>query len=204
MQYEELMDFGLTGEQRMVRKAARSFTEKEILPFIGHYEKEGRFPRDIVEKVAQLGYLGVIVPEEYGGASMDIVSYGVICEEIARADWVTASVISVQNSLVESSILNFGTEEQKQRLLVPLAQGKKTGCRRYNRARRRLRSGQHDEHCQAGGGLLRFKRIQGVHISCQPRRRDLGFCQHQPRKGRAIMGGMYNIPILDKEVRLYE
>lgn len=125
MQYEELMDFGLTDDQRMIRKAARAFAEKEILPVIGLYEKEGRFPRDIVEKVAQLGYLGVIVPEEYGGAGMDFVSYGIICEEIARADWVTASVISVQNSLVESTILNFGTEEQKKRFLVPLARGKK-------------------------------------------------------------------------------
>ncbi len=125
MQYEELIDFGLTDEQKMVRKAARAFAEKEILPVIDRYEKEGRFPREIVEKVAKLGYLGVIVPEEYGGAGMDFVSYGIICEEIARADWVTASVISVQNSLVESSILNFGTEEQKQRFLVPLAQGKK-------------------------------------------------------------------------------
>ena len=125
MQYEELMDFGLDDVQKAVRQSARKFADKEIMPVIDQYEREARFPMDIVRKVADLGYLGIIIPEEYGGSGMDYVSYGIICEEIARADWVTASVISVQNSLVGSTILNFGTEEQKQKFLVPLAKGEK-------------------------------------------------------------------------------
>lgn len=125
MQYEDFKDFGLTDVQIAVRKTARKFAENEILPVIDQYEREGRFPRDIVEKAADLGYLGAIIPEEYGGAGLDFVSYGIICEEIARADWVTASVISVQNSLVGSSILNFGTEEQKEKYLKPMARGQK-------------------------------------------------------------------------------
>lgn len=125
MKYEDYRDFGLTDVQIAVRKAARKFAEKEILPVVDQYEREGKFPGDLVDKAAQLGYLGAIIPEEYGGSGLDYGSYGIICEEIARADWVTASVISVQNSLVGSSILNFGTEEQKEKYLRPMAQGEK-------------------------------------------------------------------------------
>lgn len=125
MHYDQLRDFGLNDIQKAVRQSVKKFADNEIMPVIDQFEREARFPKDIVQKAADLGYLGVIIPEEYGGSGMDYVSYGIICEEIARADWVTASVISVQNSLVGSSILNFGTEEQKQKYLVPLAKGVK-------------------------------------------------------------------------------
>lgn len=123
MRPEELRNFELTESQKMVRAMARDFAQKEIIPNVQQWEKEGCYPKDIVRKMGELGFLGVFIPEEYGGAGLDYLSYGIICEEIAYADWVCASIISVQNSLVENGILHFGTEEQKQRYLVPLAKG---------------------------------------------------------------------------------
>ena len=123
MKLEELRDFDLTESQKMIRTMARDFARKEIIPNVQQWEKNEQYPHDIVKKMGELGMLGVFVPEEYGGAELDYMSYGIICEEIAYADWVCASVISVQNSLVETGILTFGTEEQKQRYLVPLAKG---------------------------------------------------------------------------------
>lgn len=125
MNLDELRNFGLTDDQKMIRQMARDFALKEIIPKVDEYEKEARYPRDIIAKMADLGMLGALIPPQYGGAGLDYLSYGIINEEIGRADWVCASVISVQNSLVGSSILRFGTEEQKQKYLVPLAQGKK-------------------------------------------------------------------------------
>jgi len=123
MRPEELRDFELTDSQKMIRTMARDFARKEIAPNVQQWEKEGRYPRDIVTRMGELGFLGAFIPEEYGGAGLDHLSYGIICEEIAYADWVCASIISVQNSLVENGILHFGTEEQKQRYLIPLAKG---------------------------------------------------------------------------------
>ena len=123
MRLGELRDFGLTENQKMVRAMARDFAQKEILPNVQRWEGEGRYPRDIVRKMGERGMLGVFVPEKYGGAGLDYLSYGIICEEVAYADWVCASIISVQNSLVENGILHFGTEKQKQRYLAPLAKG---------------------------------------------------------------------------------
>ncbi len=123
MRPEELRNFELTESQKMVRATARDFAQKEIIPNVQQWEKEGSYPKDIVRKMGALGFLGAFIPEEYGGAGLDYLSYGIICEEIAYADWVCASIISVQTSLVETGILHFGTEEQKQRYLVPLAKG---------------------------------------------------------------------------------
>ena len=123
MRPEELRDFELTDSQKMVRAMARDFARKEITPYVQQWEKDGQYPKDIVTKMGKLGFLGAFIPEEYGGAGLDYLSYGLICEEIAYADWVCASIISVQNSLVENGILHFGTDEQKQKYLVPLAKG---------------------------------------------------------------------------------
>lgn len=124
MRPEELKDFELTESQKVVRATARDFARKEIAPNVQKWEKEGSYPKEIVIRMGELGFLGAFVPQEYGGAGMDYLSYGIICEEVAWADWVCASIISVQNSLVENGILHFGTEKQKQKYLVPLAQGK--------------------------------------------------------------------------------
>ncbi len=120
---ERMMDFDLTDEQRLVRKTVRQFAEAEILPHVERYENEERYPTELIDKLPELGLLGPMIPEEYGGSFSDVVSYGVICEELARVDWVVASVVSVANSLVAGSLLQFGTEEQKKRYLPGIASG---------------------------------------------------------------------------------
>ena len=118
-----MADFDLTSEQQAVRRAVREFAEREILPHVESHERENRYPEGLIKKLIPLGYLTPVIPEQYGGASTDVVTYGVICEELARVDWVVASVVSVTNSLVGSSIVRFGTEAQKDRWLPAICDG---------------------------------------------------------------------------------
>lgn len=118
-----MMDFDLSEDQRLVRKTVREFAEAEILPHVEQYEREERYPVELIAKLPELGLLGPMIPEEYGGSFSDVVTYGVICEELARVDWVVASVVSVANSLAGGSILRHGTEEQKQKYLPGIAKG---------------------------------------------------------------------------------
>jgi glutaryl-CoA dehydrogenase (non-decarboxylating) len=120
---ERIADFDLSEEQRLVRKTVREFAEKEILPHVERYESEERYPTELIAKLPPLGLMGPMIPEEYGGSFSDVVTYGIICEELARVDWVVASVVSVANSLLVSSILRFGSEAQKQRWLPVMAKG---------------------------------------------------------------------------------
>jgi alkylation response protein AidB-like acyl-CoA dehydrogenase len=120
---ERMADFDLTPEQRQVRRSVRGFAEREILPFVEQYEREEKYPLDLVQKLVPLGLLGPMIPERYGGSFSDVVSYGLICEELARVDWVVASVVSVANSLCAGSIVRFGTEAQKERWLPGIAKG---------------------------------------------------------------------------------
>jgi len=123
MKIEDLLDFGLNDQQRSMRQLMRDFADAEIVPAVAQHEQDGTFPRQLVARLAELGVLGAIIPTAYGGSGLDYVTYGVICEEVARADWVCASVISVLNSLVASAIISFGNPEQKQRYLPSLAHG---------------------------------------------------------------------------------
>jgi len=120
---DRLADFDLTPDQRQVREIVRDFAQKEILPYVEQYEKEERYPLELVAKLPPLGFMAPMIPEEYGGAFQDVVSYGILMEELARVDWVIASVVSVANSLVAGSILKFGTDAQKQRWLPQVADG---------------------------------------------------------------------------------
>jgi alkylation response protein AidB-like acyl-CoA dehydrogenase len=120
---ERRADFDLSDHQREVRRSVRAFAEAEILPHVEEYEREARYPVELVAKLAPLGLLGPMIPERYGGSFSDVVTYGIICEELARVDWVVASVVSVANSLAASSILRTGTEEQKERYLPGIAKG---------------------------------------------------------------------------------
>ena len=120
---ERMADFDLSVEQRQVRRAVREFAEKEIAPHVERYERACEYPTDLIAKLAPLGLMGPMIPEEYGGSFSDVLSYGVICEELARIDWVVASVVSVTNSLVGGSILRHGTEEQKRQWLPAMAAG---------------------------------------------------------------------------------
>jgi alkylation response protein AidB-like acyl-CoA dehydrogenase len=120
---QRMADFDLTAEQREVRRTVRAFAEREILPEVEQLERERRYPLESIAKLAELGLMGPLIPEAYGGSRSDVVSYGLICEEIARIDWVLASVISVSNSLCASSILLHGSEAQRQHWLPRIAQG---------------------------------------------------------------------------------
>ena len=120
---EHMADFDLTPEQREVRRVVREFAEKEILPYVEKYEAEERYPVELIAKLPDMGLLGPMIPEEYGGSFSDVVTYGIICEEIARVDWVVASVISVANSLCAGSVLDFGTKAQKDKFLPGITQG---------------------------------------------------------------------------------
>jgi alkylation response protein AidB-like acyl-CoA dehydrogenase len=122
------MDFELNDEQRLIRETARAFTNNEIVERARENDRNEHFDLELVKKIADQGYLGAIVPREYGGAGLDYITYGLIVEEIGRGDSAMRTVVSVQTSLVCSSILRWGTEEQKQRYLPKLCSGEWLGC----------------------------------------------------------------------------
>ncbi|MEO6951443.1 MAG: acyl-CoA dehydrogenase [Polyangia bacterium] len=118
----------LTDEQAMVQKTAADFAKHEVLPKAAEIDRAHRHPKELVARMAELGLMGIAVPEEYGGAGFDALSYALALEEVSRACASTGVIMSVNNSLVCDPILKFGTEAQKRELLVPLASGKKLGC----------------------------------------------------------------------------
>jgi butyryl-CoA dehydrogenase len=122
------MDFELTDEQHLIKDTAREFTDKELVERTRELARNHRFDLELVRKIADQGYLGAIVPQEYGGAGLDYISYGLIVEEIGRGDSAIRTVISVQTSLVCSAILKWGTEQQKQTYLPKLCSGEWLGC----------------------------------------------------------------------------
>src|ERR1700694_4608173 len=122
------MDFDLTDEQSLIRQTAREFTDNEVIDQARENARNHHFDLELVKKIAEQGYLGAIVPQEYGGAGLDYVSYGLVVEEIGRGDSAIRTVISVQTSLVCSGILNWGSEEQKRKYLPNLCSGEWLGC----------------------------------------------------------------------------
>src|SRR6187401_2987670 len=121
------MLFEFTEEQLMIQQAARDFSRTECLPGVIERDEKQKFPHEQIMKLAELGFLGMMVKPEYGGAGMDTVSYVLAMEEISKIDASVSVVMSVNNSLVCYGLQAFGTEEQKQKYLTPLAQGKKDG-----------------------------------------------------------------------------
>ena len=122
------MDFRLTEEQKLVQATARDFVDREIIPHNREWEEKGEIPRSLYDKMATLGFLGAPVPEEYGGAGMDYVSFMLLVEELSRGSSSVRTTVSVQTSLSETSLMWFANEEQKRRWLVPLAKGEKLGA----------------------------------------------------------------------------
>lgn len=118
----------LSEEQKMIRDAARNFAQKEIVPIAAEYDESGEFPLDTIKKMGAMGFMGIEVPEEYGGAGMDTIAYVLAMEEIAKADVSHSTIMSVNNSLYCHGILTFGTEEQKKKWIVPVASGEKIGA----------------------------------------------------------------------------
>ena len=122
------MNFELTDEQRMIRDTAREFAAREVAPKAAELDKSGRWPAEIVAKMGELGLMGVAIPQEYGGAGMDAVSYALAMEEISAACASTGVIMSVNNSLFSDPVYKFGTDDQKKRVLTPVARGEKLGC----------------------------------------------------------------------------
>jgi butyryl-CoA dehydrogenase len=122
------VNLDLTDDQRLLQQSVREFAEREVKPHAKEIDETGRFPRETFAKAADLGLTGVAIPEHYGGAGMDHLGYAIVMEEISRVCASTSVILSVQNSLFCDPIFRFGTEEQKQRFLVPFARGEKIGC----------------------------------------------------------------------------
>ncbi|MCF6191534.1 MAG: acyl-CoA dehydrogenase family protein [Candidatus Hydrothermae bacterium] len=122
------MDFQLTEEQRMIQEMAREFAQREIAPIAKQIDEEERFPIETVKKMGELGLMGIEIPEAYGGAGADPVAYVLALKEIAKVCASHAVIMSVQNSLVAYGLWRFGTEEQKERFLKPVASGQVIGA----------------------------------------------------------------------------
>ena len=123
-----MIDFELTDEQKLIRETAAEFSDKEIAPRARENDRNEHFDTELVQKMAEMGFLGAIVPEEYGGRGVDYLTYGLIVEEIGRNDSAMRTVVSVVTSLVCSSVVRWGSEEQKQRWLPELCSGETLGC----------------------------------------------------------------------------
>jgi len=122
------MDFDLNEEQRMIQETISKFAKEEIAPVASENDKKAQFPRDIFKKLAELGFMGTPIPEEYGGAGFDYISHAIVAEEIGRVDSSLRGTYSVQVSLVELPIFNFANEEQKKKYLPKLTSGEWIGC----------------------------------------------------------------------------
>jgi butyryl-CoA dehydrogenase len=122
------MEFELSEEQKMIRDTTRDFARSEVEPKAAELDKSGRWPAELVSRLADLGLLGVAIPTEYGGAGLDALSYAIAMEEISAACASTGVIMSVNNSLYCDPVYKFGTAAQKERWLSPYASGKKLGC----------------------------------------------------------------------------
>lgn len=122
------MHFELTDEQQMIRDAAREFAQNEIKPIAHEFDQSGEFPTETIRQAGELGFMGVEIPEEYGGAGLDSLSYVLVVEEISAADAAHGTIVSVNNSLYGVPLLVFGTDEQKKAFLEPVASGKVNGA----------------------------------------------------------------------------
>jgi alkylation response protein AidB-like acyl-CoA dehydrogenase len=123
-----VIDFELTDEQRLIRETAKEFADREIVPRARDNDRNEHFDTELVQKLADMGYLGAIVPEEYGGREIDYVTYGLIVEEVGRGCSAMRTVVSVVTSLVCSSLVRWGTEDQKHEWLPKLCSGEALGC----------------------------------------------------------------------------
>ncbi len=122
------MDFSLNEEQQQLRRTVREFAEGEIAPNVMEWDEASRFPSEILPQLAEMGLLGIFFPERYGGAGLGYIEYVMAIEELSRVDGSVGLLVAAHNSLCANHIYKFGTEEQKQKYLVPLAQGKKLGA----------------------------------------------------------------------------
>jgi alkylation response protein AidB-like acyl-CoA dehydrogenase len=121
-------NLALSSEHEMIRQAARDFAQNELVPIAAEFDERGDFPIESIRKMGEMGFMGIEIPEEYGGAGLDTLSYVLALEEICKADAAHGTVMSVNNSLFCYAIYRFGTEEQKQKYLTAVASGKSVGA----------------------------------------------------------------------------
>lgn len=122
------MDFEFTEEQQLVREMTRKFVDKEIIPYIKEWDERGYFDPNILKRLAELQLMGVCIPEKYGGSGMDYITLAIVCEELERGDTSIRTAVSVHTGLNCLTLLQWGTEAQKQKYLVPQAKGEKIGA----------------------------------------------------------------------------
>jgi alkylation response protein AidB-like acyl-CoA dehydrogenase len=122
------VDFQLTDEQEQLRRTVREFAEAEIAPHVMEWDEASHFPHEILPHLAEMGLMGVIFPEKYGGAGLGYIEYALVVEELSRVDGSVGIIVAAHNSLCSNHIYKFGSEEQRQKYLVPLAQGEKLGA----------------------------------------------------------------------------
>jgi alkylation response protein AidB-like acyl-CoA dehydrogenase len=122
------MDFELTTEQELARRTAREFAEGEVAPVIARYDEAEEFPAELIAKLGGLGFMGAVVPPEYGGAGLDHVAYALVVEELSRVDGSIGITMWAHNSLCANHIYTFGTQAQRERYLPPLARGEALGA----------------------------------------------------------------------------
>src|SRR5512136_2926510 len=120
--------FPLSEEHEMIRQTARDFARNEIAPIAAEFDESGEFPSKTIKKMGEMGFMGIEVPEEYGGAGMDTLAYVLALEEICKADAAHGTIMSVNNSLFCNGIMKFGTEAQKKKYVTPVASGKVIGA----------------------------------------------------------------------------
>src|SRR5919197_5029897 len=122
------MEFELSEEQQQIKMSVREFADSEIAPHVMEWDESQHFPIELKPKLAELGLMGVLFPEEYGGGGMGYVEYVTVIEELSRVDGSVGISVAAHNSLCSNHIYMFGSEEQKQKFLVPLASGEKLGA----------------------------------------------------------------------------
>lgn len=122
------MDFAFTPEQEALREMVRAFVQKEVRPHAARWDETGEFPADTVRRLGELGLMGVMVPEEYGGSGMDTISYAIAVEEIAKGDGSLGLTVASHNSLCTAHILSFGSEALRRKYLPELASGRMLGA----------------------------------------------------------------------------
>src|SRR5437773_8845763 len=118
----------LNDEHRLLRDTARDVARNLLAPHSAEWDREARFPKNALAELGKLGFMGMLVPEAYGGAGADHVGYALALEEIAAGDGATSTILSVHNSVGCVPVLRYGSEEQKRRLLAPMSQGEKLAC----------------------------------------------------------------------------
>src|ERR1700744_3632642 len=154
-----LLEFSLSDEQKQLRRTVREFADAEILPHVMEWDEVSKFPSEIIPKLAEMGFLGVIFPEKYGGAGMGYVEYAIIIEELSRVDGSIGIIVAAHNSLCTNHIYKFGTDEQKKKYVEPLAQNKwLLGAQLGTN----LRLGNGDEHVRVAAAYYDFDHITGV------------------------------------------